>query len=61
MTLMFSVGKWGGFYFYRRFSWRVCLGWFAFTWFPADFDDKIDLVLGVLDGKKFKYVGKEEA
>ena len=42
MTIMFSVGPWGGVYLYWGFSKRICLGWFAFTFIPMD----DDIVLG---------------
>ena len=39
MTFMLSFGKWGGFYWYRGFGRRLCLGWLVLTWLPADIDD----------------------
>lgn len=36
MTFIVSVGKWGGIYFFRGFSTRFCLGWFALTFVPTD-------------------------
>lgn len=38
MTLMFSVGKWGGFYIRPGYSLRLCLGFFAVTFIPRDID-----------------------
>jgi len=38
MTFIISFGKYGGFYFYNENTFRVCLGWVAFTWFPFDID-----------------------
>jgi len=38
MTLAISFGKWGGFYVHNGYSKRVCLGWVAFTFIPADLD-----------------------
>jgi len=38
-TISFSWGRYGGFYFYRGFSTRLCLGWFALTFIPAEIDD----------------------
>lgn len=38
MTIMFSFGKYGGFYFSRGFTWRLCLGWMAITLIPSDDD-----------------------
>lgn len=40
MTLNISIGKWGGIYIsLSRESWRLCLGFIAFTifWFDLDF------------------------
>lgn len=42
MTFMLSIGRWGGFYRYRGFGLRLCLGWVALTWLPADIDDLLD-------------------
>ena len=39
MSLIISIGKWGGFYFHHRFSTRLCLGWLAITFIPEDFDE----------------------
>lgn len=39
MTLMINVGHWGGFYLFRGYSWRICLGWLAITVFPCDLDE----------------------
>ena len=39
MTFMISLGKWGGVYWERGFSVRLCLGWIAFTLIPMDVDD----------------------
>lgn len=39
MTLMLTIGKWGGMYVYRGFAWRVCLGWVALTFLPCDIDE----------------------
>jgi hypothetical protein len=36
MTIMISIGEWGGFYFYNHFTIRLCLGWVAFTFVPMD-------------------------
>jgi hypothetical protein len=41
MSLVFSIGKWGGIYFHIGYTVRVCLGFVAITWLPVD----IDLVL----------------
>jgi hypothetical protein len=40
---MFSIGKWGGFYFFHGFSTRLCLGWVAITFLPIDLDPWISL------------------
>ena len=40
MSLIFSVGHCGGFYFFRsRFSIRIRLGWIAVTLVSVDVDD----------------------
>ncbi len=39
MTLLFSVGRWGGFYIARGFTLRVCLGFIAITFAPVDIDE----------------------
>jgi hypothetical protein len=33
-----SWGKWGGFYWKRGYTTRLCLGWVALTYFPLDLD-----------------------
>ena len=38
MTFILSFGKWGGIYWHRGFGFRLCLGWIAFTFWPADID-----------------------
>lgn len=43
MGIMISIGKWGGIYFARAWSWRLCLGWIAFSFFPTDGDNIIAL------------------
>lgn len=45
MTFMISFGHYGGFYFHKDFSIRLCLGWVAFTILPADIDDIFDRLL----------------
>ncbi len=37
-TVSISWGEYGGFYFYRGYSTRLCLGWVAFTYIPSDID-----------------------
>jgi len=41
MTFMINIGKYGGFYILNKTSFRVCLGWIAFTFIPFDIDDFI--------------------
>lgn len=36
MSLIISIGKWGGFYCCEG---RICLGWFALTFIPCDIDE----------------------
>lgn len=38
-TIAISWGAYGGFYFVRKFSTRICLGWVAITYIPLEFDD----------------------
>jgi hypothetical protein len=38
MSLVFSIGRWGGIYFHLGYTGRVCLGFVAITWFPVDID-----------------------
>ena len=42
MTILFSIGKWGGIYAYHGFGWRLCLGWIAITILPVDGDVILD-------------------
>lgn len=37
-SLTITVGQYGGFYWRRGFTTRLCLGWVAFTWYPFDLD-----------------------
>lgn len=46
MTLVISVGKWGGVYYSRGYLPRLCIGWVAFTVLPEDFDSWIQKVTG---------------
>ena len=41
MTFMINIGKWGGFYADFSGSWRICLGWVAFTVMFSDIDDRL--------------------
>lgn len=39
MSIIISIGKkWGGVYWYRGLSCRLCLGWVAITILPVDDD-----------------------
>jgi len=38
MSLIISIGKYGGFYFFNGYTKRVCLGWIAVTYIPKDID-----------------------
>lgn len=38
MTLMISIGAWGGVYLHWSYTKRLCLGWIAFTYIPRDDD-----------------------
>jgi len=39
VSLIFSVGRWGGVYVHRGFGVRICVGFFAITLLPCDIDD----------------------
>jgi hypothetical protein len=41
MSFIVNFGRYGGFYFYRGYGIRLCLGWVAFTILPGDFDELI--------------------
>lgn len=41
-TIAISWGRWSGFYRYRGFSWRICLGWVALTYVPVEIDDLME-------------------
>jgi hypothetical protein len=48
-SLVFSFGKYGGFYYhYKGYTARLCLGWMAITFIPED----IDLLFGKLINSK---------
>jgi hypothetical protein len=36
ISIVLSIGRWGGFYACRGACWRLCLGWLAFTVYPYD-------------------------
>ena len=42
MSIVLSVGRWGGVYLQRGYTWRVCLGWVALTFIPEDMDDLLN-------------------
>lgn len=35
-TLLVSIGRYGGFYVHRGYTWRLCIGWVALTAIPRD-------------------------
>lgn len=39
MTICLSIGRWGGVYFHRGWTLRLCLGWVAITLIPVDIDE----------------------
>lgn len=43
-SIVVSVGPWGGLYLYRGWSKRICLGWFAITFYPRDMDDILQMI-----------------
>ena len=38
VSIILSFGKWGGFYWFNGYTKRLCLGWFAITFIPQDYD-----------------------
>lgn len=51
MSMVISFGRYGGFYFMRGNTTRLCLGWMALTYLPADLDDTLADFLDWRDGK----------
>lgn len=51
MSLILSVGRWGGIYYHFGWTWRICLGWIALTVVPRDFDVWIANLLTLVDGE----------
>lgn len=43
MTLILSIGKYGGFYWHSGETKRLCLGWLAITFIAMDIDE-IELI-----------------
>lgn len=54
MSICVSLGAYGGFYFSRGWSWRLCLGWLAVTVFPCDLDRVLDRLT---EPKPLPYLG----
>ena len=52
ISIIFSFGKYGGFYFYRRWATRICFGWFAITFIPEDIDDTFERLISHRRKKK---------
>jgi hypothetical protein len=42
MSLILSVGSWGGFYLYSGYTKRVCFGWVVLTFLPRDIDELLE-------------------
>lgn len=40
-----SIGKYGGFYFHKDYTVRLCLGWISFTYFPEEIDNILNNLL----------------
>ena len=63
MSVIFSVGRWGGIYISRALGLRICLGWFAITVFMIDFDDLLELMIGGMSQPElvvsFRAVGED--
>lgn len=46
MSILIAIGKYGGFYLYKgNDSYRICLGWIAFTLFTYDVEKAIENTL----------------
>lgn len=45
ISIIFSFGKSRGFYFYRGWATRLCLGRFAITIIPEDIDDTFERLM----------------
>jgi hypothetical protein len=43
---MFNIGSYGGFYWHRAYTYRLCLGWIAITFIPEDIDDVLSRLGG---------------
>lgn len=50
-TVSMSWGPWGGFYIHRRYIWRVCLGFVAFTYMPIEVDDLLESHAKMLEAR----------
>ena len=44
-TISLSWGKYGGFYWRKGYTTRLCLGWIALTYFPEDLDNILSKAL----------------
>lgn len=44
MSLILSIGKWGGIYVHWKFTKRICLGWIAITFLPKDIDEVLNQI-----------------
>lgn len=65
MSVIFAVGAWGGFYWHRGYTIRVCLGWVSISYFPHDIDDVLAVALPILvaerqppDGSQMRFLAK---
>jgi len=36
ISIMVTIGKYGGFYIHNGYTKRICLGWIALTYMPCD-------------------------
>ncbi len=45
MTVMVSVGEWGGVYLHRGYSKRLCLGWLSITFVAQDMDKLLERLI----------------
>ncbi len=45
MSIMVSVGEWGGVYLHRGYSKRLCLGWLSITFVAQDMDELLERLI----------------
>jgi len=45
MSIIFSIGKWGGVWLHWGHTKRLCLGWIALTFCPFDIDVILEMIV----------------